>query len=217
MTTFLSTLPYHRDRTPEGFESGQLALNGDSSACLRSFRQAVEESITLRGYLKEYLGYNQVGIGGISLGGIIGSVAAFLETFDFNVQAYCSGFLSEIIWTSKMLSYIRKALVARGIDKGRLQKQWAVIDPVSFARSAKTRRLMIILGKYDGLVSNEVAESYLRQLRTNPELQIRVDMLNHSHYTGVLSVGSLSGRVGNYIFDRSTSLQEQQEVHALCP
>jgi hypothetical protein len=42
VATVLSTLPFHRNRTPANYESGELALNGDAAACLSSFKQAVE-------------------------------------------------------------------------------------------------------------------------------------------------------------------------------
>lgn len=97
ISVLLSTIPYHRRRTPPGFESGELALNGDTSASLRCFKQAVEESIALAKYLKTYKDFESVGIGGISLGGMIASVSSYIYPFDFGIQILSSGNPASVI------------------------------------------------------------------------------------------------------------------------
>ncbi len=70
-------LPYHFERTPEGYKSGELFLDPDRSILRDRFENAVVDCLTVIDYLQDFT--DEIYIMGYSFGGFIASIAAALD------------------------------------------------------------------------------------------------------------------------------------------
>jgi len=195
----LSTLPLHRNRSPVPFESGELALNGNIGDCLRSFKQAVEENILIKRILRKTYGYEYIGIGGVSLGGIIASVSSSIAKYDFCVQLYSSGKLADIIWQSDRLGYLKRHFIISNITKELLREYWKVIDPISFLKMARTKSILAVNGVADGVIPFAIASDYLGNLKSRVDINLFSIKNDYSHYTGIMLLPFLYKQVGDFV------------------
>ncbi|GIX47451.1 MAG: hypothetical protein KatS3mg131_1662 [Candidatus Tectimicrobiota bacterium] len=147
----LLVLPYHGPRRPAGTWSGELALSPDIYRTVWGFRQAVIEARLAAHWLRAYR-TQRVGIVGFSLGGMIAHVVMATEAFDFGVSIGAAGALAELVFTSPATRGVRAAMVRHGIDRATLRQTWQCIDPLTFGPLNRTRRLLMMSGKYDAIV-----------------------------------------------------------------
>jgi hypothetical protein len=77
----LPTKPFHQERTPKGFYSGELFISANQLFTVANFRQYVSE---LRNIVRYYRGqYNRIGLTGMSSGGLQAALLTTVEEVDF--------------------------------------------------------------------------------------------------------------------------------------
>lgn len=102
--------------------------------------------------------YNKIGIFGISLGAIAGSVAAGVDTrFGSAVYLLGGGDPAGILWHSRdpLVRYYRE-VIQRSVTFENLIKRWEAIDPLRYAKPG--RNILMINAKYDTAVLPEYTE-----------------------------------------------------------
>ncbi len=104
----LMILPYHFDRTPSGFKSGELFLNTTDNTLLRSrFEHAVVDALTSLYYLKDQFG-EPIYLMGYSFGGMIATIAAsFYEDLKALSLVVTGGNFYHITWSSVVTKVFR--------------------------------------------------------------------------------------------------------------
>ena len=87
----LMILPYHFDRTPQGYKSGELFLNTTDNDTLRSrFEHATVDVLTSLDYIRDRYGY-PLYLMGYSFGGMISTIAAAFRNDLSGVSLVVSG------------------------------------------------------------------------------------------------------------------------------
>ncbi|MBT1247689.1 MULTISPECIES: lysophospholipase [unclassified Thermosipho (in: thermotogales)] len=104
----LMVLPYHFERTPKGYKSGQLFLSTTDNPTLRSrFEHAVVDVLTSLNYLKKVYG-RDIYLMGFSFGGMVSTIAASFSR-DIKGLSLCvtGGNFYYITWKSFVTKVLR--------------------------------------------------------------------------------------------------------------
>jgi dienelactone hydrolase len=102
---------------------------------------------------REEVDENNLGVFGISLGGITGALAMTAEP---RLQNAClllaGGDIAKVAWESKELERVRREWLNRGGTKEEFLESLQVIDPVTYAANARGRRILMLNAKADEVV-----------------------------------------------------------------
>lgn len=102
----------------------------------------------------------QLGLFGISLGGITGALAATAEP---RIQNVClllaGGDLGKIAWESKELEKIRKAWLAQGGSRDEFFAFMQTVDPVRYGANMRGRRILMLNARDDEVVPKACTEA----------------------------------------------------------
>jgi len=153
--TLLVVLPFHMQRCPEGFWSGECMISGDVVRTARAFQQTVAEVRGLVPMLQRRT--PRVGIFGVSLGGILAHLAMTVHRFDFGVSMIAGGQAAGITWNGILTTYVRRDIQRAGIDLALLDRLWAAASPTRIARHNRTWPILMIAGKFDQVVPSRYA------------------------------------------------------------
>ncbi|KAF2956667.1 alpha/beta hydrolase [Marinitoga sp. 38H-ov] len=104
----LMILPYHFDRTPKGYKSGELFLSTTNNEILRSrFEHSVVDTLTTLNYLKERFS-KKLFLMGFSFGGMVSTIAASLRDDIKGLSlAVTGGNFYHITWKSFVTGVLR--------------------------------------------------------------------------------------------------------------
>lgn len=150
----LFTMPFHGKRQPRvSFFSGHRFFGGGISHINEAFAQNIFDLRVLIRYLEEEIGAPQVGVTGISLGGMTSAMLANVEPrLAFSIPNVPVVSLSDLIYEWEPLSTIVRArLRAAGISLKELRRMQAVISPLSYQPVLPRDRRMIVAGVADRL------------------------------------------------------------------
>jgi dienelactone hydrolase len=108
---------------------------------------------------------DDLGIFGISLGGITGALAMTTEP---RIQNAClllaGGDMAKIAWESKELDRVRRQWTERGGSKEEFFELMRAIDPAAYAANARGRRILMLNAKDDEVVPPACTISLWKQL-----------------------------------------------------
>lgn len=196
-------LPYHMERTPEGYKSGELAisagierLNAVAVQSVWDVRRAV--SIVAQ---RPDVTLNGLGIGGVSLGSLIAELSYAIDP-RFQHAAFLLGGadIAGILWHSAAVVPVRAKLERKGFSQNSLNFWLAGIEPASWlklraaADEAKTARpVLLVNAKYD-LVMPPFASKSLSEALGNP---YRIS-LDTGHYGGFFIEGKIDDQAVRY-------------------
>ncbi len=94
-----------------------------------------------------------LGVFGISLGGITGALALTLEP---RLQNAClllaGGDVGKVAWESRELERVRRRWMAEGGDQAEFLALLKVIDPATYAANARNRRILMLNAKRDEVI-----------------------------------------------------------------
>src|SRR6185437_14868057 len=94
-----------------------------------------------------------ISITGISLGGIMTSLAAGVDgTFDRVVPILAGGDLARLIFHAPEMRRLRAELIARGVTPEQLEKVLACVEPLHFASRIDPRRCLMINASTDEVI-----------------------------------------------------------------
>jgi pimeloyl-ACP methyl ester carboxylesterase len=150
-------LPYYGERRPPDHRgvSSKRFLSMDIERSVSAMRQGVCDVRRAASWLKSRpdVDGNRLAVAGISLGGIVSSVAAAVDpAIQRGVFLLAGGDLSVILWEMPEGAPFRKLWV----DSGRTQRDLKALtdsfDPLTYAKRLVGKRVLMIAGKVDEVV-----------------------------------------------------------------
>ncbi|MEJ5251216.1 MAG: alpha/beta hydrolase family protein [Chthonomonadetes bacterium] len=208
--TAVMTLPYHIQRTPSGYLSGELMIVPDVEHMRTTMRQAVLDTMRLVDWLQSQpqVASDRLGIVGISLGAIVSALVLGVENrLQAGVLVLGGANLAHVLWRSPLTLGIRSELRGKGIGYERLREELLSVEPLHFLRGQYGDRVLMINGRYDMVIPREDADALRRALGEGPIL-----WLNTGHYGPALVRSALFGVVQRFL---SAKLQDDSEPFVL--
>jgi hypothetical protein len=146
----LPTKPFHQERTPNGFYSGELFISANQLFTVTNFRQYVSE---LRQIVSYYRGrYKKIGIVGMSSGGFQAGLLTTVEDVDFYFPFITGAELGSITWNGSLTRFVKKDLIKKNVTETQLNSIWAIADQKYLGHNCKAKYIKQYISKYDGVV-----------------------------------------------------------------
>jgi cephalosporin-C deacetylase-like acetyl esterase len=146
-------MPYYGERRQPGIDARMISL--DPEQTVRGMTQAALDIRQGAAFLASQpeVDPQQLGIMGISLGGITAALSASLEPrFTKVCLILAGGDMGEIAWTSTEMAPLRKAWAEAGRSKEELFSTIKVVDPVTYARPVAGRKMLMLNASHDEVV-----------------------------------------------------------------
>jgi dienelactone hydrolase len=149
-------LPYYGERRPggEGKQTKRF-LSADIDRSVNAMRQAVCDVRRAVVWLAARPDVEQarIGVSGISLGGIVSSLAAAVDpAIREGAFLLAGGDLATILWEMPEGAAYRQQWIESGRTKENLKALTDPFDPLTYADRLKGKRMMMIAGKVDEVV-----------------------------------------------------------------
>ena len=174
-------LPYYGERRPAG--DARRFLSADINRTILSMRQGVCDVRRAAAWLagRPEVDPMRLGVTGISLGGIIASLAAAIDPC-LNRGAFllAGGDLARILWEMPEGAKYRAAWVASGRTFADLEALTDPFDPVTHATRLVGKRVMMIAGNVDEVVPPASARALWQAAGRPP-----ITWYDCGHYTAV--------------------------------
>ncbi len=194
------TLPYHLRRTPKGVQSGILVIKPDIPHLRETMTQAVMDVKRLVDWLQKQSDFDasKIGLAGISLGAIIGSLAFAVEP-RFSACALLLGGadLAHIIWNSPATIETRNKLRAMGFAEEKLREELQTIEPLHYLKKDLSEKVLLVSAQYDDVIP-KMAFERLREALGEPETV----WVSAGHYGTILVERRLSRLVADFFSAR---------------
>jgi len=149
-------LPYYGERRPaQGAPSTKRFLSSDIERTVTAMRQGVCDVRRAAGWLasRDQIDSDRLGVTGISLGGIVSSLAASVDpSIREGVFLLAGGDLSRILWTMPEGAAFRAWWTDSGRTEADLKALTDPFDPMFYANRLAGKRVLIIAGKVDEVV-----------------------------------------------------------------
>ena len=147
-------LPYYGERRGK---SRQRFLNFEPDITQRNFTQAVLDIRRAAAWLADRpeIDAKQLGITGISLGGIMSALAGPVEPRFGKIAIFLGGGnLGEMVWShqNRAATAFRKSWIARGETRESFVKKVRPVDPVTYGSLLKERKVLMIAARDDEIV-----------------------------------------------------------------
>ncbi len=215
------TLPYHLERTPEGYSSGELFLTSDSHQNFESYRQAVIDLRALADFLN-FRNIDKIGIAGISIGALVLNTLMGVDSrFKAGVPIAGGGGLHYIVGKGLKKKYVRDAYIKR--SRGKTEKEafekldelfnnylkevwetgivkeppegeeWFLIDPLTYAKFNYPRNIFMINGAIDSVIPKEAVLKFRGAVGNPP-----IEWLPTMHTTTALLLPIVFGRMHEF-------------------
>jgi dienelactone hydrolase len=149
-------LPYYGERRPPGSKEKRF-LSTDIPRSVASMRQGVQDVRRGASWLasRPEIDANRLGVAGISLGGIVSSIAAANDpTLNKAAFLLAGGNLHDVLWTmdEPEADKYRKMWLDSGRTYDDLKRLVAPLDPITYAHHLKGKKLMMMAGNVDEVV-----------------------------------------------------------------
>ncbi len=197
IAVFLMTLPYHMNRTPPGYGSGDLILSGDIPLLREAAVQATWDVRRAFDWLQRQpeTDPTRIALVGISLGAIMGATALASEPRVQSAVLILGGAdLAHVLWDSVLAIRARVRLRREGYTLERLRQELAPVEPMNLLTSEHGEKTFVIGARFDIVVPTEDTEKLIRVLG-NP----KVFWLNTGHFGGGLVQRPLFRMVRQYL------------------
>jgi cephalosporin-C deacetylase-like acetyl esterase len=149
-------LPYYGERRPaQGAPSTKRFLSSDIERTVTAMRQGVCDVRRAAGWLasRKDIDPDRLGVTGISLGGIVSSLAASVDpAIREGVFLLAGADLSRILWTMPEGAAFRKWWLESGRTLADLKALTDPFDPMFYAHRLAGKRVLIIAGNVDEVV-----------------------------------------------------------------
>jgi dienelactone hydrolase len=146
-------LPYYGERRPKGEDKRFLSADIDRS--MFAMRQGVCDVRRAAAWLgsRPEVDPSRLGVTGVSLGGIVASVAASVDpALDRAALLLAGGDLARILWVMPEGAKYKAAWVASGRTLDDLKALTDPFDPLTHAHGLVGKRVLMIAGKVDEVV-----------------------------------------------------------------
>lgn len=153
-------MPYYGPRRDP--QSPRRMITPDPKETVEGLTQAVLDIRRATAWLasRPFIDPAQLGIFGISLGGITGALAATAEPRLTNVcLLLAGGDLGRIAWESKELAKIRAVWQAKGGSRDEFLAVLSAVDPVRYGANVRGRRVLMMNARDDEVVPRVCTEA----------------------------------------------------------
>jgi dienelactone hydrolase len=187
-------MPYYGPRRGEGIARRMVSANPDET--VEGMTQAVLDIRRAVAWLgsRDEVDADQIGVFGISLGGITGALAATAEP---RLQNIClllaGGDIGRVAFDAVKLRAGSGELPKSLGDKETLIKKLAVIDPVTYAANARGRRILLLNAKDDEVIPRACTDA-LYEGFGQPEIV----WYSGGHYSVIRHLFGALDRVANF-------------------
>lgn len=186
--------PFHQQRTPPGFASGELFISGNVFLTVKNFRQFVSEIIFLVDHFKK--SYKRVGLVGMSSGGFQCGLAANAVEVDYYFPVITGAGLGNITWEGKLSQHVKRQIMQKGITVEELGKAWAISDQHYLAHTCKAKHIKQFISLYDQVIPSRY-QWKLWELYNRPEKS-----LLHCAHAGIfLQLKRITREIASFIHD----------------
>lgn len=148
-------LPYYGERRPARLGDDRRFLSTDLERSTLSMRQGICDVRRAAAWLasRPEVDPQRLGVAGISLGGIVSSVAAAVDpSINRAALLLAGGDLAEILWTMPEAARYREQWIASGRTKADLDALTRPYDPLTYAHRLPGKHLLMIAGATDEVV-----------------------------------------------------------------
>jgi dienelactone hydrolase len=146
-------LPYYGERRPKG--ANKQFLSTDIERTITAMRQGVCDVRRAAAWLasRPEIDPERLGAAGVSLGGIVASVAVAVDpALRQGAFVLAGGDLSTVLWEMPEAAKYRKLWVESGRTKADLKALTDPFDPLTHARGLVGKRCLMIAGKVDEVI-----------------------------------------------------------------
>lgn len=168
------SLPFHGRRSPRGqLFHGEWFWTADLVRSLEAVRQAVFDVRALVSWFRQTIGYEEVGITGISLGGCITMLLGCLApTPDYIVPMIAHLELPDAVEEAPILWRMKDDLARFGLDEARRRAVFSRIPLASAMPLLPPERQLWVAAREDGYLRAELVEQQWRRWQEPPILWI---------------------------------------------
>lgn len=153
-------LPYYGER--RGDDPSKRFLSTDLSRSVNAMGQGVCDVRRAAAWLasRPEVDSSKLGVTGISLGGIVASIAAAVDpSLNRAGLLLAGGGLGEILWAMPEAAKYRELWVASGRTKPDLVAMTAPLDPLTYASGLRTKKVLMMAGRVDEVIPPSAATS----------------------------------------------------------
>ncbi|MEX2114205.1 MAG: alpha/beta hydrolase family protein [Pirellulales bacterium] len=172
-------MPYYGERRQP--DSPARMVSVDPEETVRGMTQAVLDVRQAAAWLgsQHEVDAGQLGIMGISLGGITSALASGVEPrFHKVCLILAGGDMGEVAWTSEELAPLRQRWIANGGTKEQLFALFRPVDPITYARPVPGRKILMLNARHDEVVPPGCTEALWRAYGEPP-----IIWWNAGHYS----------------------------------
>lgn len=147
-------MAYYNARRPKG-DPHVKWIDADPARALDPVRQTVMDIRRAKAILasRPEIDGERIGITGVSLGGIMTSIAAGVDGHFWRVcPILAGGDLPDMIFHARETRKVRESLIARGFDQRKLQPILAPVEPLHFADRIDSKRCLMINAAQDEVI-----------------------------------------------------------------
>jgi cephalosporin-C deacetylase-like acetyl esterase len=174
-------MPHYGPRREPGSPARMISI--DPEETVRGMTQAVLDVRQAAAWLaaQDEIDASQLGVMGISLGGITSALAFSLEPrFSKACLILAGGDMGEVAWTSTEMAAVREHWKKTGGSKESLFAALKVIDPVTYARPVAGRKILMLNARQDEVVPPACTQALWRAFG-----QPEIIWWDAGHYTSV--------------------------------
>ena len=153
-------MPYYGERKQDDVDVQMISM--DPHQTVRGMRQAVLDIRQAASWLaaQDEVDPDQLGIMGVSLGGITAALTASVEPrFHRVCLLLAGGSMGEVAWTSTEMAELRDKWTAGGGTKESLFEIIKPVDPVTYAKPLASRKILMLNASHDEVVPPACTES----------------------------------------------------------
>lgn len=153
-------LPYYGER--RGPDGQKRFLSADIDRSVASMGQGVCDVRRAAAWLagRPEVDPSRLGVTGISLGGIVSSIAASVDpTLNRAALLLAGGGLGEVLWEMPEAAKYRLLWVASGRTKADLITLTSPLDPLTYAQGLRGKRVIMMAGRVDEVIPARAAEA----------------------------------------------------------
>lgn len=190
-------MPYYGER--RGRNSSRRMFSRKPGETVAGFTQAVLDIRRAAAWLgaRPEVDEHQLGITGISLGGVMSALAGAAEPRFRKVAIYLGGArLPEAIWELDHpdAEEFRQQWRAAGGTRASFLKETAPIDPANYGHLLRGRRVLMVCGEHDEVIPPKCAVALWESIGREPELV----WLDAGHYSAALYLFGEMERLGEF-------------------
>ncbi len=196
IASVIVTLPYHLQRTPPGYSSGQLAIKPDPDHLIATMTQCVLDVRRTVDWIstRPEFDSSRVGISGVSLGALVASYVYAIDPRVGSASLLLGGAdLAHILWNSSLVTSDREKLRKLGYDEDTLREKLKPIEPLDVLKERTSGKAFVVGANYDTVIPRIDTEKLINALPSQETLWI-----DTGHYGGIFVQRRLSRLVADF-------------------